>query len=86
MFFEVLLFDSHQHFTLYYCFPLLLSLPPSVLPCRVMPQESGGRSFRNQTYIMISVAGDAVLVDYEKDSDGDQAALTIGQEQDDDPA
>jgi hypothetical protein len=67
---------------------LISSLPSPLLfpPLRVVPQESGGRSFRNQTYIMISVAGDAVLVDYDKASDGDHAATPTGQEQEEDPA
>ena len=30
----------------------------------MVPQESGGRSYRNQTYVMISVVGDAVQVEY----------------------
>ena len=32
---------------------------------------------------MISVAGDAVLVDYDKVSDGDHTATPTGQEQED---
>jgi hypothetical protein len=69
-------------------FPLFPPLPSPLLfpPLRVVPQESGGRSFRNQTYIMISVAGDAVLVDYDKASDGDHAATPTRQEQEEDPA
>ena len=43
---------------------------------RVGPQESGGRAFRNQTYIMISVAGDAVLVDYDS-TDTDHAISSM---------
>ena len=35
---------------------------------RVIPQESGGRSYRNQTYVMMSVVGDAVLVEYDQSS------------------
>ena len=64
----------------YCCSPLS---SPLLVPHRVVPQESGGRSFRNQTYIMISVAGDAVLVDYDKASDGDHTATPTGQEQED---
>lgn len=34
-----------------------------------MPQESGGRVARNQVYNMLSVTGDAVLVEYPPDFD-----------------
>ena len=47
---------------------------------RVGPQESGGRAFRNQTYIMISVAGDAVLVDY-GNSDNNHDITSTQQDQ-----
>jgi hypothetical protein len=32
----------------------------------IVPQESGGRHQRNNTYSMISVVGDAVLVEYDQ--------------------
>ena len=47
----------------------------------MVPQESGGRSYRNQTYIMISVAGDAVFVEYDSPP-GD--AICVGEGASDD--
>ncbi len=34
-----------------------------------MPQESGGRVARNQVYNMLSITGDAVLVEFPHDFD-----------------
>jgi hypothetical protein len=36
--------------------------------CRVVPQESGGRASRNQPYTLLTVTGDAVLLDYATDT------------------
>ena len=37
---------------------------------RIVPQESGGRPYRNHTYSMMSVTGDAVSVDYSDHFEG----------------
>jgi hypothetical protein len=37
----------------------------------IVPQESGGRAYRSHTYTLMSVIGDAVLVDYQQERPGD---------------
>ncbi len=34
----------------------------------IVPQESGGRAYRNHSYTLMSVIGDAVMVDYQSEA------------------
>ena len=56
----------------------------------MVPQESGGRSYRNQTYVMMSVVGDAVQVEYVPETgavtvvEGVDEEVSVGSEGEDD--
>jgi hypothetical protein len=41
-----------------------------VCVCRLVPQESGGRAARTQAYSMLSITGDAVLLEFQAQDDG----------------
>ncbi|CAN0265311.1 unnamed protein product, partial [Hapterophycus canaliculatus] len=38
----------------------------ALLSYRLLPQESGGKIYKNQVYNMISVRGDAVVIEYDR--------------------
>ena len=50
----------------------------------IVPQESGGRAYRSHTYTLMSVIGDAVLVDYQQERAGGGHLNTARRDDDDD--